>query len=194
MIAQIGPLVQAGARYRLGLSHITGGLLGGLTIGVLAGFTASLLSVLVVWPSSIIVGALVVALGVSAAADTSWIRLPRFSVKRQTPGAWRCSFGVTFGVFAWGFDLGLGFSTRLTSYAMFVLPIYAALSAQFAATVTAFTTFGVARACTTVALAVRHGKQAPQAASCLGDEQRLLLRLGSVASLASIATLLFISL
>src|SRR6266545_2491216 len=130
MIAQIGPLVRAGERYRVAVGHVVGGVAGGFTAGVVVGLVSVLLHV-VTWPPVALPIVLAIVLLLAACADAGFLRLPYFGTTRQTTSTWRCAFGPPLGVLAWGFDLGMALTTRMTSYTMLALPAYALLSGDF---------------------------------------------------------------
>ncbi len=190
MIAQIGPLVQGGRPIRLVGSHLIGGLLGGLSMGALVGFVGMILHLMVIWPPELSAGLLSVVLLLVAARDASLLPLPRIGLVRQTPGAWKCSFGPAFGILAWGFDLGCGLTTRLTTYALLVLPIFAVLSGDMAMVIVAFGVFGAARAATVIAVGLAADVASPEASHELGARQGVLLRLAAAGSVAAASALL----
>lgn len=183
MVAQIGPLVQAGAPRSLFIAHIAGGALGGLSVGVAAGFAGTLVHSAAPIAKEPATFALALLLLVAAAGDASVVRLPRIGNGRQTPGEWRCSFGDTGAGFTWGFDLGLGFSTRVTTYGLVALPAYALLFGDFVGTAVAFVCFGTSRAAFTVILACRYGGAAIDISHKLGNKQTGLQRVAAGSSL-----------
>src|SRR6188474_1988413 len=134
MVAQIGPLVQVGRRKLALALHVLGGVAGGVAIGVVLGFAGLLLRAaigesldtvfLVVVPAALLYAA-AVDLGVLNVRPITW--------ERQTPSSWPCSLGHYPGIFAWGFDLGLGVSTRIPYQSLLVLPLAALLSGNLGA-------------------------------------------------------------
>jgi hypothetical protein len=189
MVAQIGPLVQAGDRFRIAANHIAGGMAGGLTIGVVFGLCTILLHVVLAWPRSVIVVVLGLVLAGAFAADASLVRIRPLGLRRQTPRSWSCSFGEAAGAFAWGFDLGLALTTRLTTYAVVVLPVFAVLSGSFLLTCLVFFVYGTARAAVVVGVAARSKPAAIDLSRHLGENQATLLRLAAVASLVTAGTI-----
>jgi hypothetical protein len=156
MVGQIGPLVQVGRRRTaLGL-HVLGGIAGGATIGVLLGFAGLLLRAalgdaldtvfLVVVPAALVW---------AAAVDLGLLRVRQLTSERQTPSSWPCSLGHYPGIFAWGFDLGLGVSTRIPYQSLLVLPLAAVLSGNLAAAVVIMATYGAARSLAVVVAVTR---------------------------------------
>src|SRR6187549_2324662 len=145
MVAQIGPLVQVGRRKTALALHVLGGIAGGLAIGVVLGFFGVLLRAaigdaldtvfIVVVPAALIYAALV-DLGLLPVRSLTWVR--------QTPGDWPCSMGHYPGIFAWGFDLGLGITTRIPYQSLLVLPLAALLSGNLGAAVAIMATYGFA--------------------------------------------------
>src|SRR6185503_20323585 len=119
----------------------------GVAIGVVLGFAGLLLRAaigesldtvfLVVVPAALLYAA-AVDLGVLNVRPLTW--------ERQTPGDWPCSLGHYPGIFAWGFDLGLGITTRIPYQTLLVLPLAALLSGNLGAAVAIMATYGFARA------------------------------------------------
>jgi hypothetical protein len=70
---------------------------------------------------------------------------------RQTPGDWPCSLGHYPGIFAWGFDLGLGVTTRIPYQTLLVVPLSAFLVGDLGTAVAVTTAYGAARALAVVA-------------------------------------------
>lgn len=192
MIAQIGPLVQAGKRSQTAAIHILGGLTGGVIAGVPFALLGTLLATLTpstTWPS--LLGLASVCL-LAALGDSELVRLPTLGA-RQTPRSWTCAFGEAGGVFAWGVDLGAGLTTRIISYLTLAMPAYALLSGRFFLGVAAFSVFGGTRAANTVFIALRSGRSSSEVAACLGDDQRLLFRTAALASITLAAALIVVS-
>jgi hypothetical protein len=190
MIAQIGPLVQAGERYPIIGGHIAGGVAGGLTAGVLFGFVGAVIHAGVSVPDAVVLGGLSFILVASVIRDAGLLRLPALGTSRQTPRGWTCSFGEPSGVFAWGFDLGLGFTTRISSYTLLALPAYACLTGDFVGACFAGAVFGAARSVAAVSVATRFGWDAPDAAHALGENQAIILKLSSLGSAVAVLVLL----
>src|SRR5262249_61452840 len=152
MVGQIGPLVQVGRKKTALALHVLGGVLGGLTIGVLLGFAGVLLRsaigdaldtvFIVVVPAALVYAALV-DLGLLPVKSLTWVR--------QTPGDWPCSMGHYPGIFAWGVDLGLGVTTRIPYQSLLVIPLSAFLVGDLASAVAITTAYGAARALAVVA-------------------------------------------
>jgi len=55
------------------------------------------------------------------------------------------------GIFSWGFDLGVGVSTRIPYQSLLVLPLAAALSGNLATAVAIMAVYGASRAVAVVA-------------------------------------------
>jgi hypothetical protein len=189
MVAQIGPLVQVGDRFRIAVNHIAGGMAGGLTTGVLLGLVTVLLHAVLAWPREAIVVVLGVVLAGAFAADASLVRIRPLGLRRQTPRTWSCSFGEVAGAFAWGFDLGLALTTRLTTYAVVVLPVFAVLSGSFALTCLVFFVYGTTRAAVVVGVAAGSKPAALDLSRELSESQSTLFRLAAVASLVTAGTI-----
>ena len=174
MVGQIGPLVQVG-RKKLALAfHVLGGVAGGVAIGVVLGFAGLLLRAaigesldtvfLVVVPAALLYAA-AVDLGVLNVRPITW--------ERQTPGDWPCSLGHYPGIFAWGFDLGLGITTRIPYQTLLVLPLAALLAGDLATAVAITTVYGASRALAVVAAVVSTTGE-DYAAACDAIQSRVL--------------------
>ena len=173
MVGQIGPLVQVG-RKKLALAfHVLGGIVGGAAIGVVLGFAGLLLRAAV--GESLDTVFLVVvpaALLYTAAVDLGLLRVRPITWERQTPGDWPCSLGHYPGIFAWGFDLGLGITTRIPYQTVLVLPLAALLSGDLATAVAITTVYGASRALAVVAAVSTAGDD--YAAACDAIQSRVL--------------------
>src|SRR5947208_4901052 len=146
MVAQIGPLVQVGRRKTALAIHVLGGIAGGVVIGVLLGFCGLLLrAVLGDALDTVFLIVVPAALAYAAVVDLGILPLPQITSERQTPSSWPCSLGHYPGIFAWGFDLGLGVTTRIPYQSLLVLPLAALLSGNLAAAVAIMTAYGAAR-------------------------------------------------
>src|SRR5438093_1305009 len=147
MVAQIGPLVQVGRRKTALALHVLGGIAGGSTIGVVLGFAGLLLRAAVgdtldtvfaiVVPAALVYTACI-DLGVLPVKSLTWVR--------QTPGSWPCAMGHYPGIFAWGFDLGLGVTTRIPYQSLLVIPLAALLAGNLGVAVASTTAYRAARA------------------------------------------------
>jgi hypothetical protein len=152
MVSRIGPLVEVGKRKTALALHIVGGLAGGATIGVLLGFAGLLLrAALGDALDTVFVLVVPAALLYTAAVDLSILPLPHFTSARQTPGAWDCALGHYPAVFGWGFDLGLGITTRIPYQSLLVLPVAALLAGDLATAVAIMAVYGASRALAVVA-------------------------------------------
>jgi hypothetical protein len=147
MVAQIGPLVQVGRRRTALALHVFGGVAGGAAIGVLLGFAGLLLRVaLGDTLDTVFLVAVPAALVYAASVDLGLLRVPQITSERQTPSSWPCSLGHYPGIFAWGFDLGLGISTRIPYQSLLVVPLAALLVGDLAKAVAITAAYGAARA------------------------------------------------
>jgi hypothetical protein len=147
MVGQIGPLVQAGRQKTSLLFHVLGGLAGGAMLGVFVGFLGVLLAELL--PGGMDAAFVIIvplALVYAGLTDLGFMRLTYFTRIRQTSGSWPCALGHYPGMFAWGFDLGLGVTTRIPYQAVLVVPIAALLTGSLGAAVAVTAAYGGARA------------------------------------------------
>jgi hypothetical protein len=158
MIGQIGPLVQGGFR-RSAMLHIAGGTLGGMTIGVVLGFVGTVLNhaLGVSGGGAVLRYGLPVVLLVLGFADLRLLHLPPLGLRRQTPGVWSCTLGPLGASFAWGFDLGLGVTTRIPYRALLAAVMYAIASESLAAAVMLMSIYGLVRS-SVVALTASAGR------------------------------------
>jgi hypothetical protein len=194
MVGQIGPLVQVGRKKTALAIHVLGGIAGGATIGLLLGFGGLLLrAALGDTLDTIFVIVVPAALLYAASVDLGLMRLPHLTWVRQTPGSWPCSMGHYPGIFAWGFDLGLGVTTRIPYQSTLVVPLAALLSGDLATAVAITTVYGAARGLAVVA-AVQSVPGDDFGAACDAIQERVvpLKKLVGVTALV-IAALIVIS-
>jgi hypothetical protein len=173
MVGQIGPLVQVGKRKTALAFHVLGGAAGGCTIGVVLGFAGLLLrAALGDTLDTVFTIAVPAALAYAAAVDLGVLPVRQITSERQTPSSWPCSLGNYPGIFAWGFDLGLGVTTRIPYQSLLVLPLAALLSGNLGTAVAITGTYGAARALA-VAVAVSAAR-GDFVAACDAIQTRLL--------------------
>ena len=143
MVGQIGPLVQVGRKKTALAFHVLGGIVGGAAIGVVLGFAGLLLrAALGESLDTVFLVVVPAALLYAAAVDLGLLRVRSITWERQTPGDWPCSLGHYPGIFAWGFDLGLGITTRIPYQTVLVLPLAALLAGDLATAVAITTVYG----------------------------------------------------
>ncbi|MEP6909305.1 MAG: hypothetical protein ABI896_02595 [Actinomycetota bacterium] len=173
MVAQIGPLVQVGREKTALAFHVLGGLTGGATIGVVLGFAGLLLRAAIGSRlDTVFVVGITAALLYAASVDLGVLRVRPITSERQTPGSWPCSLGHYPGIFGWGFDLGLGITTRIPYQSLLVLPLAACLSGDLATAVAVMAIYGTARALAVVAAVSASGED--YAATCDAIQSRVL--------------------
>jgi hypothetical protein len=147
MVSRIGPLVEVGKRKTALALHVVGGLTGGATIGVVLGFAGLLLrAALGDTLDTVFAIAVPAALLYTASLDLGLLPVRHLTSERQTPGSWDCALGHYPGIFAWGFDLGLGVTTRIPYQSLLVLPVAALLAGDLAASVAIMAVYGASRA------------------------------------------------
>ena len=193
MVGQIGPLVQVGRKKTALALHVLSGVAGGLAIGVVLGFLGVLLRAaigdaldtvfLIVVPSALIYAALV-DLGLLPVRSLTWVR--------QTPGDWTCSMGHYPGIFAWGFDLGLGVTTRIPYQTLLVVPLSAFLVGDLGTAVAITTAYGAARALAVVAAVTSAKDDFPAVCDAISERVLTLKKLVGASALV-IAALIVIS-
>ena len=105
--------------------------------------------------------AIAVPLGLAYAGltDLGYLRLSYFSRMRQTPGSWPCALGHYPAMFAWGFDLGLGVTTRFAHQAVLVIPLAAVLTGSMWAAVAISAAYGGGRALAVAYAIMRAGEE-----------------------------------
>jgi len=193
MVGQIGPLVQVGRKNTALALHVLGGVAGGLAIGIVLGFLGVLLRAaigdaldtvfLIVVPTALIYAALV-DLGLLRVRSLTWVR--------QTPGDWTCSMGHYPGIFAWGFDLGLGVTTRIPYQTLLVVPLSAVLVGDLGTAVAITTAYGAARALAVVAAVTSAKDDFPAVCDAISERVLTLKKLVGASALV-IAALIVIS-
>jgi len=193
MVGQIGPLVQVGRKNTALALHVLGGVAGGLAIGIVLGFLGVLLRAaigdaldtvfLIVVPTALIYAALV-DLGLLPVRSLTWVR--------QTPGDWTCSMGHYPGIFAWGFDLGLGVTTRIPYQTLLVVPLSALLVGDLGTAVAITTAYGAARALAVVAAVTSAKDDFPAVCDAISERVLTLKKLVGASALV-IAALIVIS-
>lgn len=146
MVDTIGPMVRAsskGAR-AIEVFHAAGGFMGGATTGFFLGAIGAIAGLDEVRPSWLVLG--IAALAVGAALVDARHEGKKLGLGRQTPRAWRHVLPAKAAAFFNGFDLGLGWTTRVyfLSYAVALLGALVAAHALAGAAIGA--AFGGARA------------------------------------------------
>src|SRR4029453_10829807 len=193
MVGQIGPLVQVGREKTALALHVLGGVVGGLTIGVLLGFAGVLLrsaigdaldTVCVIVVPAALIYAASVDLGLLPVRPITWVR--------QTPGDWPCSMGHYPGIFALGFHLGLRVATRIPYQSLLVVPLSAFLVGDMASAVAITTAYGAARALAGVPAVTPANAAFPAVCDAIQDRVLTLRKLVGVTALV-IAALMVIS-
>ena len=160
MVGQIGPLVQVGRKKTALAFHVLGGLAGGALLGVFLGFLGVVLAELFTNGLEVAFAIVIpVALAYAGLTDLGYLRLTYFSRIRQTPGSWPCALGHYPAMFAWGFDLGLGVTTRFAHQAVLVVPLAAVLTGSMWAAVAITAAYGGARALAVVISISRAGNE-----------------------------------
>ena len=155
MVDTIGPMVRGGAKKAssIRLAHILGGILGGGLTGFLLGAVGSFVRAEpLMW---LTVGVAAVALAWDLARDGK-----KLGTARQTPRSWRYLLPPSVVAFLNGFDLGLGWSTRIyfVSYLAAMAAAFASGHALWGASIGA--AFGGGRAVTVVIVEATRGSGA----------------------------------
>ena len=154
MLASITPLGERGRGQRWWLTvtaHVLGSTLGGAAIGAVMGLIGMLIERAVGMTALTVLVAAVAVLGVLG--DGVWNKPLLPSPHRQVNEDWLDSFrGWVYGV-GFGFQLGLGVTTIITSGAVHVMLAAAALTASPALGAVVGGVFGLARGLTVLAMA-----------------------------------------
>jgi hypothetical protein len=172
MVGQIGPLVQVGRKKTALAFHVLGGLVGGALLGVFLGFVGVVLAEL--FDNGLDVAFAIViplALAYAGLTDLGILRFTYFTRVRQTPGSWPCALGHYPAMFAWGFDLGLGVTTRFAHQAVLVVPLAAVLTGSMWASIAITAAYGGARALAVV-ISIQRAGSADFAAVCDRIQER----------------------
>ena len=190
MVGQIGPLVQVGRRRTALALHVLGGATGGALIGILLGFGGLVLrAALGDTLDTVFAVAVPAALLYAASVDLGLLPVSPVTAERQTPGSWPCSLGHYPGIFGWGFDLGLGLTTRIPYQSLLVLPLAALLSGNLPEAVAITTVYGASRALAVVAAISAGGDDFPAACNAIQTRVLSLKVLVGVAGLALAVTI-----
>jgi hypothetical protein len=190
MVGQIGPLVQVGRRRTALALHVLGGATGGALIGVMLGFGGLLLrAVFGDTLDTMFAVAVPAALVFAASVDLGLLPVSPVTAERQTPSSWPCSLGHYPGIFGWGFDLGLGITTRIPYQSLLVLPLAALLSGSLPEAVAITTVYGASRALAVVAAISAGGDDFPAACNAIQTRVLSLKVLVGVAALALAVTI-----
>lgn len=146
MVDTIGPMVRASDKrgHEIEAAHAVGGALGGASTGFFAGALGAIVGLDDLKPPWLVAGVAVVAI-IATFVDGAR-EGKKLGLARQTPRAWRHLLPARTAAFLNGFDLGLGWSTRIyfTSYAVALLA--AVVSAHALAGAAIGAAFGSARA------------------------------------------------
>lgn len=155
MIDTIGPMVRAseGRPHRVELAHALGGALGGAVTGFFFGALGAVVGFDDARPAWLV--AAVAAAAIAAIPVDALHQGTKAGPARQTPRAWRHVLPARAAAFLNGFDLGLGWSTRIyfMSYVVALLAALlvahalsgAAIGAAFGATRALFVVFAQRR-------------------------------------------------
>jgi hypothetical protein len=184
MVGQIGPLVQVGRRRTALALHLLGGAIGGALIGILLGFAGLLLRAAIGDTiDTVFAVGVPAALAYAASVDLGLLPVRQLTWERQTPGSWPCSLGHYPGIFAWGFDLGLGLTTRIPYQSLLVLPLAALLAGNLAAAVAIMAVYGASRALAVVVAVAAGGDDFPATCDVI---QRRMFSLKSLVGAAAL--------
>lgn len=181
MVDTIGPMVSGhdDSTPGLGRAHVLGGAAGGMVTGFIAGALGALVGLDDARPAFLMVGVVAAALG-AVAVDT-FHEGKKLGPARQTSRAWRHVLPVRVAAFLNGFDLGLGWSTRIyfTSYAVALLAAIGSAHAVAGAAIGA--SFGAARSLFVVV--ARRRSDGALSIDSIAERRRPVVALNAVALL-----------
>ncbi|MDP8958721.1 MAG: DUF4407 domain-containing protein [Actinomycetota bacterium] len=150
MLSSITPLGERGRQRRWGItasSYLLGSALGGAALGSSLGLAGSLLPGFAPRTTALLLAALCLLTG---AADLGLVPLP--SPRRQVNEDWLDQYrGWVVGL-GYGFQLGLGVVTIVTTGTLYLVAVLAWLSGSWAAGAAMGATFGLVRALPILAL------------------------------------------
>lgn len=146
MVDTIGPMVRAGDEdgRSVELAHFAGGALGGALSGFFLGAMGAIAGLDEGRPWGLVAGVAVFA--VVAVAIDALHEGRKLGLARQTPRSWRHVLPTGSAAFLNGFDLGLGWSTRIYFVSYAVALVGAVVSAHALAGAAIGGAFGAARA------------------------------------------------
>lgn len=145
MIAQITPLVKEANRriwIHAVVAHIAGATISATCLGFALGTAGEVLG-LQEWRGRVMVSALIFLVCAFHVTGAISCRIP--SYHRQTPRWFRQEFGPVWGAFAWGIDLGQGWTTRIELAGYYSLIAWSLLAANPILGATVMGIFGVSR-------------------------------------------------
>jgi MFS family permease len=149
MLASITPLGEQGRNRRWGVTaawYGVGSLLGGAVVGWLVGGFGSLVPSNTRPSGSVLAAMLVAVLGIAAAIELHWFPVALPSLPRQVDETWLDTYrGWVIGL-GFGFQLGLGVVTIITSPAIHAMLAVAFLTGSPSAGLAIGMAFGAARA------------------------------------------------
>jgi len=128
MIGQITPLVQAASKkswVQAVVAHWCGAIGSAALLGLALGALGTALSVTRWQTAAILIVAAVFLFCAFREADITTCPVP--SLRRQTPKKFMCAFGPIWGPFAWGLELGQGWTTSIEYVGYYAVVLWAFL-------------------------------------------------------------------
>ena len=146
MVDTIGPMVRDAQRRPRGveLAHVIGGALGGAATGFVLGAVGAVVGLDRSRPVWLVAG--VAGIAVAAAMVDALHEGKKLGLSRQTPRSWRHVLPTRAASFLNGFDLGLGWSTRIYFMSYAIASLAALVSAHAFAGAAIVGAFGAGRA------------------------------------------------
>jgi hypothetical protein len=185
MIGQITPLVKvAGLRtWTLAVfAHLIGALLSAALLGYFLGLLGMLAVPQPVRARGLLLGGLVCLICAALEFGPGRPYLP--TMRRQTPQWFRDEFGAIWGAFAWGVDLGQGWTTWIQSAGYYALLAWSLLLADPQRGAVLFAAFGLGRAAPVVAKGLTMTGRDLSRVSYISPVTEQVLKLASASALA----------
>lgn len=149
MLSSITPLGERGRNARWPVTvafYLIGSILGGAAIGLVLGVIGDLLAAVIAIPLPVRLAVLAVGAALGAALDTDRLRRRLPTIHRQVNEDWLDTYrGWVYGL-GFGFQLGLGVVTIVTTAGIYLLGLLILLAGSWQAGLVLGAVFGVARA------------------------------------------------
>ncbi|HEY7946042.1 MAG TPA: hypothetical protein VID75_00120 [Acidimicrobiales bacterium] len=147
MLSTITPIGERGRRSRYGSTaalFVLGGVIGGAALGLVAALLAAAVAGIGL-PVVVTAAAAAVASLVAAASDTRTVGFALPAHRRQVNERWLDAFRPWVYGLGFGAQIGTGFATYITTAALYLMVVLAALSASPAVALGAGALFGLVR-------------------------------------------------
>jgi hypothetical protein len=149
MLASITPLGEQGRERNWATTtafYFAGSITGGATVGITLGWLGSLIPASVRPSAAVVAGIVGVLALIVAAAEMGWIHLPLPTVHRQVNENWLDTYRGWVVGFGFGYQLGLGWATIVTTGAIYLTFLIEFLTFSWQGGLIIGIAFGLARA------------------------------------------------